>query len=386
MQIAKRFVLIGDDDPSITLALKRQLDGWAKERGLEILMAASGRAGLETIETHGEDIIIVVSDLNMPEIKGSDFLAAAKTKKPGMVSILLIGFSGTQEIAKAVGAGIFSFVLKPWEPEYLVAELQKAFEFGESRINNAFYLKKMDEELKWAGALQKAILKPNLPSSTGVEFKVSYHPVPALYCGGDYYDVILLEPERYLLLTGDVEGHGVKAAFVTGILKAIIYSEYVRAVVGKNFSPGAFLSWLNQRLHYEFRFASSMLLTLFAGVLALRSGIFRYSNAGHNHPFVLRAGRAIELPVSGSAIDFSSSMLYTEQTIEVKGSDVLVLFTDGLIEIDCSEGCAPLKPGPILERIEYGADHHRKLLEAALAESGSVSFSDDVTIVTAKIL
>jgi sigma-B regulation protein RsbU (phosphoserine phosphatase) len=386
MELHKRFVLLVDDEQNIINALQRELEDWADGLSLNILTATSAAKGLGILEKRGEDTVIVVSDLKMPEMKGSDFLLAVKKRFPGIVSILLTGYSETQEVIKAVSAGIFSYMLKPWDSEYLIAELQKAYDFGEMRRKNESYLRTMEEELKWAGELQKAILKPNLPSSAGVEFRVSYRPVPSLYCGGDYYDAILLGTDRYLLLVGDVEGHGAKAAIVTGILKAVILQEYVRAASGRNFSPGAFLGWLNDRMNFEFRSASSLIITFFAGVLDLKAATFRYSNAGHNHPFVLRAGKAIELPVSGSAIGFANSVVYTEQTMDVQARDVLTLYTDGLVEIDCKEGRAPLKLGPILERVEYGADHHRRLLEAALAESGAPDFTDDVTIVTARIL
>ena len=59
-------------------------------------------------------------------------------------------------------------MLKPWDSDYLVAELQKAFEYGELKRQNARYLKTMEEELKWAGEMQKAILKPSLPRTEGV--------------------------------------------------------------------------------------------------------------------------------------------------------------------------------------------------------------------------
>ena len=261
-----------------------------------------------------------------------------KKRYPSIVSILLTGFSETAEVVKAVSAGIFSFILKPWDPEYLVAEVQKAYDFGEMRRELAVYQKMIEDEMKWAGGFQKALLKPNLPSSAGVEFRVSYCPVPALYCGGDYYDVISLGSDRYLILIGDVEGHGVKAAFVTGILKAVIYSEYVRTVGGKDFNPAAFLSWLNGRLDFEFKNSSNLIVTFLAGILDTKAGSFRYSNAGHNHPFIVRSGKAIELPVSGSAIGFSSSTTYVEQIVDVRTGDILLLFTDGLIEIACSDG------------------------------------------------
>ena len=386
MNIQKRFVLIVDDEQNITNALSRELEDWAAERSLDIVTAQSARQGLKLLEDRPKDAVIVISDLKMPEMKGSDFLLEVKRLYPDIVSILLTGYSETGEIIKAVQAGIFSFMLKPWDSAYLIGEVQKAWDFGEARRHNATYLQTLEEEMKWAGEFQKAILKPNLPGSAGVEFRVSYRPVPGLYCGGDYYDVITVGQDRYLLLIGDVEGHGVRAAFITGILKAVIYSEYVHSFIGKVISTAGLLSWLNGRLNFEFRKASSLMVTFFAAVLDLKAGTLRYSNAGHNHPYILRDGKAIELPISGSALGFANSITFVEPTVLLKPGDLVVIYTDGLIEIDCARGRDPLKLGPILEKVEQGPEHQRRLLETALADSGAGAFTDDVTILTAKVL
>jgi DNA-binding NtrC family response regulator len=121
MNPEKGFVLVVDDEQSIAIAIKRQLESWAIERSLEILTASSALCGLGILEKQAEDTIIVISDLKMPEMKGSDFLLEVKKKYPSIVSLLLTGFSETAEVVKAVSAGIFSFILKPWDPEYLVA-------------------------------------------------------------------------------------------------------------------------------------------------------------------------------------------------------------------------------------------------------------------------
>jgi sigma-B regulation protein RsbU (phosphoserine phosphatase) len=381
-----RCVILVDDEQNILNSLKRELRDWAGERRLELLTAISGRIALELLAERGGDAVIVVSDLKMPEMKGSDFLTAVAGKYPDIVTILLTGYSETEEIIKAVQAGIFSYMLKPWDSSYLVAEMQKAFEYGELKRQNARYLKTMEEELKWAGEMQKAILKPVLPRSDGIEFRASYRPVPELYCGGDYYDVVFLSADRYLLLIGDVAGHGVRAALVTGILKAVIYPEYLRACVGKEFSPGAFLSWLNERMNFELRSASGLIVTFFAGLVDLKAGTLRYSNAGHTHPIVMRLGKAIELPISGSGLGFASSVAYAEQAVAIKSGDAITLYTDGLTEPGCSEGCAPVKAAPLFERVEYSAEYHRRLMESALAEAGRKDFDDDVTLVTARIL
>ncbi|MBU0927043.1 MAG: fused response regulator/phosphatase [Spirochaetes bacterium] len=386
METGKRYVLLVDDEPNITNSIRRELADWAEERDLEIVTAQSGPIGLNILETKASSTVIVVSDLRMPEMKGSDFLLAVKAKYPHIVSILLTGYSETEEIIKAVTAGIFSFMLKPWETAYLLSEVQKAFDHGESLRKNAEYRKTVEEELRWAGEMQKALLKPNIPQSDKVEFRVSYRPVRGLYCGGDYYDVIFLGSDRYLLLVGDVAGHGVKAAFITGILKAVIFPEYVRGAIGKDFSPGAFLSWLNERMSFEFRGAAGMVLTFFAGVLDLRNSFFKYANAGHDHPFLLRGGAAIELPVSGTGIGFVKSVLYPEQSVSIASGDQLLLYTDGLVEIDCRAEKELVRLQPLLVAVERGDDYHRRLLGAALAEAEASDFTDDVTLLTASVV
>ncbi len=381
----KRAVLLVDDERNITNALRRELREWAEERSLEIATAESPAGGLSYLEENGGRTVIVVSDLKMPGMLGSDFLLEIKRLYPEVVAILLTGYSEASEIAKIVKAGIFSFIMKPWEPEYLLSELSKALEYHDLREESARHARIVEDELRWAGEMQRAILRPNLPKSDGIEFRVSYRPVHGLYCGGDYYDVIFLGSDRYLVLVGDVEGHGVKAAFVTGILKATIFPEFVRAFIGKPFSPGAFLSWLNDRMNFEFRSSSSMIISFFAGVIDLRSGTLAYANAGHNHPFLVRGAKAAELPVSGSAIGFADKIAFAEQAVRLLQGDVLMFYTDGLVEAGSATEFSPLRLDPLLASTAYGPDYHRRILESALAASGAEDFKDDVTLVTARL-
>jgi sigma-B regulation protein RsbU (phosphoserine phosphatase) len=381
MESSPRCLLLVDDEQNILFALKRELHEWARERSLEILTAASAREALTMLETRGSTTDLIVSDLKMPEMKGSDFLLKVRTTWPAIITILLTGYSETEEIVKAVSAGIYSYMLKPWDSAYLITEVQKAWEFGEMRKQNALNAQRMEDELKLAGELQKAILKPNLPATTGIEFRVSYKPVPGLYCGGDYYDVVSVGPDRYLMLIGDVSGHGVQAAFVTAILKAVIYPEYLRGVVGKTLSPADFLSWLNSRMQFEFRCASNMLITFFAGVLDVRNGSLLYSNAGQNHPCLITPSGIEELPVSGPAIGSGRSVLYIDKLVRVQQDNVIVLYTDGITE--AGKGSKMLQ---VLQKVPSGPDFHARIFAEALKQSSATEFNDDVTLVTAKIM
>lgn len=382
----KKAILFVDDEANILSALKRELRDFARERELEIRTAGNAPEALASLESTHESVVVIVSDLKMPELKGSDFLLRVHDLYPDIVTMLLTGFSETEEIMKAIKAGIHSFILKPWEPAYLRSELEKALELHEFRERERLYQKRMEDELRWAGEMQRALLKPNLPTSQGVEFRVSYRPVPSLYCGGDYYDVIYLGSDRYFMLVGDVAGHGVKAAFITGILKAVIFSEYVRGRKADAVLPGDFLSWLNERLNFELRKASGMLVTFFAGVLDVRNSTLRYANAGQNHPYVVRGAAPIELPVSGTALGVADKVSYPDQEVRLQPGDLVVLYTDGLVEPgQAGGGAGAVALGPILAAEAYGPDLHRRLLAAALAAAGAPEYDDDVTIVTAKL-
>ncbi len=386
----ERYLLVVDDEPNIIQALKRELHDWAAKRSLTIVGAESGKEAIAILEKAGKDTVLIVSDQKMPEMNGCEFLAEVKRLYPEIITLLLTGYAETADVVKAVGVGVFRYLLKPWDPECLAAELTKAFDFAESRNRNKQYRKLIEDELKYAGELQRAVLRPNLPTSEGVEFKASYRPLPAFGIGGDYYDVIYLGQRKYLVLIGDVAGHGVRAAIVTAILKAVIYPEYVRNAIGRDFSPAAFLEWLNERMNFELRSASDLVITFFAGVLDVSSATFRYANAGHNHPFLVRSGKAADLPVSGSALGFARSVHYIEKSVDILPYDLLVFFSDGLVEnggarSDCGENGNDVKLGPLLEKMEYGTGYHRQILDRALSASGRTEFSDDVTIISAKI-
>ena len=220
-----------------------------------------------------------------------------------------------------------------------------------------------------------------------MEFRVSYHPVEGLYCGGDYYDVINLPNERYLMLLGDVAGHGVKAAFITGILKAVIYSEYVRNALYSTFSPAAFLSWLNDRMNFELRQTSGLILSFLAIVLDRKNGTIVYSNAGHNKPLHISGSRLSELPVSGPAIGMKKTVMYVDNSGRLLPGDVVLAYTDGLTEVGGATG----ESGhdfmvKLFSSTPYSTDYHSKLMQSALQLAGQKTFQDDVTLLSAKLL
>ncbi|MCC6561388.1 MAG: DUF1631 family protein, partial [Xanthomonadales bacterium] len=118
-------LLLVDDEVNILRALTRMLHG----DGYRVLSTTSAAEALRLL---GETTVhVIVSDQRMPEMHGTDFLAAAERACPHSVRILLSGFSGAVEAMDAINRGIVhKYLTKPWTDADLRAQLRDAFELA----------------------------------------------------------------------------------------------------------------------------------------------------------------------------------------------------------------------------------------------------------------
>lgn len=120
--MAGRRILVVDDEPNVLGALIRLL----VRRGFEVESASCAEEGFVKMRT--EPAQVVVSDHDMPGVKGLEFLRLLKDEFPETVSILLTGVADKELAIQATNEGVvFRFVEKPWDNEYLVACVRQAF-------------------------------------------------------------------------------------------------------------------------------------------------------------------------------------------------------------------------------------------------------------------
>lgn len=116
-------ILCVDDESGVLSSLERSL----RLEKFKVLTALSGAAGLEILKTQPVDVVI--SDQRMPEMTGCEFLRIVKEKHPGVIRIMLSGYSDFNSLVQAVNEGeIFRFINKPWEPADLKITIQKSLE------------------------------------------------------------------------------------------------------------------------------------------------------------------------------------------------------------------------------------------------------------------
>ncbi len=160
--------------------------------------------------------------------------------------------------------------------------------------------------------------------------------VPARRIGGDYYDFVEL-PDRALgIALADVSGKGVAAALIMSVVQAslrIISSE-------GDVPPPRLVARMNEFVYRST--PGSKYATFFYAQLDQQGRQLRYVNAGHNAPYLLRAGRQStvdsasaeieQLSVGGTVVGMFPEMEYEEATVALCPGDVLLAFTDGVPE------------------------------------------------------
>jgi serine phosphatase RsbU (regulator of sigma subunit) len=185
-----------------------------------------------------------------------------------------------------------------------------------------------DSERQLAGLLQQVIMPtgPAPDGLDGIELATRYRPASAAAgVGGDWYGVARLADGRVLLHVGDVAGHGFAAATA---MARLYHALHGLAVTGGG--SATLLHWLNKLTCElpEFTIASAC-----CAVYDPARRRLTLANAGHPSPVLVRGGRAGTVPKPrGGMLGVDPNGSFEEQEHEIEPGDVLLLYTDGLIE------------------------------------------------------
>ena len=176
-----------------------------------------------------------------------------------------------------------------------------------------------------AHELQHALLTLNLPTDDRFTVTTEYRPgVQALEVGGDWYDAFLVDDGLLAVTVGDVVGRGLHAATAMGQLRSA-----VRAVAGPDVGPAALLTRLDRFVEQT---AVGFMATLAYAEIDLDTGRVRYACAGHLPPLRFTAAGAHEYLWRGRSTPLGLGTDRAEAEAVLDPDDLLVLYTDGLVE------------------------------------------------------
>lgn len=315
-------ILIVDDDKFVRKIMAKSLE----EAGCRLEIATHGGEAVQILEDFTPDIII--SDWMMPEMDGIELCQWVRrnNRLKDSYFILLTAKDRVEDKTHGLDTGADDYITKPFQGAELVARVRSGLRLRkvQKELEGAYRI--LDDEFRVVANIQKSLLPPEITECKGYEFGSHYSP--SSRAGGDYYDFIRLTDLHWGILVADVSGHGAAASMVMAITRVVM-----RAFVQELLSPGGALSIVNDVLVEHV--PTDQFETAFYGILNMKTHKFTYSSAGHNPPFLRRAGtgEVSQLESAGGIpLKILEHQRYEEAEISLNPGDQILLYTDGVTE------------------------------------------------------
>lgn len=316
-------ILVADDQVDVLEAIRLLLKG----SGHQAETVESPRALLAA--AHGDTFDLVLMDMNYSRDTTSgdeglallDHLLAHDSQVP---VIVMTAWSSVDLAVEAMRRGAADFIQKPWDNARMLATIEK-------QANRSKERKMARSELEIARHVQQRLLPQHAHPLKTAAF--GGRCLPAREIGGDYYDFLDLGPGRLGVLLADVSGKGVAAALLTANLQASFRSQLELGMK----HPKALLASINKLFHEST--PAEYFATMFFAEYRDQTHELRYINCGHPAALLMRAGGAIEhLEATALPLGIFSSWSCEEKTVTVAPGDVLIAFSDGVLEAGIERG------------------------------------------------
>ncbi|MCF8297428.1 MAG: SpoIIE family protein phosphatase [Saprospiraceae bacterium] len=324
-------ILAVDDELDMKDLISQKFRRKIRKGEYNFIFAHNGIEALAQFVEHPE-IGLILSDINMPEMDGLTLLTKVKEfQNPSLKTIIVSAYGDMENIRTAMNRGAFDFVTKPINFDDLEVTIEKTLSeikhFRQSQHEHD-QLVSIQQDLNVAREIQQSILPqvfPPFPEKT--EFEIFASMDAAKSVGGDFYDFFLIDDEHLGFVMADVSGKGVPAAIFMAVSRTLI-----RATALKGISPDECLEYANNLLCKESM--DSMFVTVFYGILNIKTGEIKYTNAGHNPPYLIKKdGSVIEVERSGDIVlGAMEDFPFKVKTMTIEPGDTFFTFTDGVNE------------------------------------------------------
>ncbi|TFH36831.1 MAG: cyclic nucleotide-binding domain-containing protein, partial [Anaerolineales bacterium] len=229
-------------------------------------------------------------------------------------------------------------------------ELNQAYEDLRGAQKQLIEKEKYEKELEVARQIQMSML-PRKPIGIP-HYNYFARIIPMIGVGGDFFDFIALDNQRFALAIGDVSDHGVPAALFMALTATLLR---VEAISGA--SPEKVLRAVNR--HLLGMNDAGMFVTLLYGILDTQTRSFQYARAGHEIPLVLSAkGKESHREHGrGQPLGLFDELTLDLGEVEIPEGSLMALYTDGITDTMNDQ------------HIRFGVERFRKILSASINES-----------------
>ncbi|MFB3827299.1 MAG: SpoIIE family protein phosphatase [Bryobacteraceae bacterium] len=317
---------------------------------------------------------------------------------------LVIGVSLTRTITSAVHQlyegtervkeGDFSHRI-PVRGKDQLAELGHSFNTMTANLEQLIAVAKEKErlqsEIEIAREVQSQLFPKSVPDLKSLEMAGVCKP--ARMVSGDYYDFMLLPDASLAFAIGDVAGKGISAALLMAAIQSTIRTQLATAAqsAGNGGAPAQvstarLVTLLNSQLYANT--SPEKYATFYFALYEEGTHTLSYTNAGHVPPFLVRGGHPMPLEVTGTVVGAFPFAQYREQRVQLAPGDLVVTYTDGIIEPENEYGemfGEERLKDILLRHSAAGCDEIiARTMEAVNDWTGAGELQDDMTMLVAR--
>jgi sigma-B regulation protein RsbU (phosphoserine phosphatase) len=371
-QPATARLLVADDQPHVLTALEMLLDS----QGYETYSVSSPGRVLDALQTQTFDAVLM--DLNYTRdttggAEGLELVSRVRAMDQTIPLVVMTAWSSVGLAVEAMRRGASDFVQKPWSNTDLLEKVREQVE--RCRVLRSSQ-QQQEEESSEASEIQKGLLPSSMPQIQGYEITATTRPMH--FVGGDYYNVVRISETQTALCIADVAGKGLPGALLMANLQAAL-----KPLIRDRVQPSELCSRLNR--HLCDIMPANKFISLFYGVLDSGKNQLTYCNAGHNPPLLVGFnGGTTELTSSGAILGQFRNWNYEQTNVRLDRGDILLLFTDGVVEAQSPDGEAfgeqrLSQHAREVQAIDAAAVHQALL--GKVAEHCGNEFQDDATMI-----
>ncbi|MCD8157928.1 MAG: fused response regulator/phosphatase [Clostridiales bacterium] len=322
-------ILIVDDNPATLLAVTTYLS----LHDYTVYSSTTCSNALTKIPRIQPNLIAAASHL--PDMSGFDFCRTIKSdlEYKDILVLMIIDTTYPGEEEKALYANSDDYLTRGFTGKMLLSKLRSLFRINDlnTSLKNRYAEleeanKYLELQIQMAMKVQRSIIKDVDMTYKNIRVKTKY--LPALAIGGDFFNVRVIDKNRFGIIIGDVSGHGISASLLTIMLSQVFVS-FCHDID----MPSTLLRKMNEAFYSVFEDSDSdMYACVFYAIIDINKGVVTYSNSGESYPILISENgkKSMELEVDGIPVGMLKDVSYVDKSFEYKEGDVLFFHTDGL--------------------------------------------------------
>ncbi len=364
-------ILVAEDQEHVREALAMLLRG----HDYSVTLCASPNEALAAAEQQPPDLALVDMNYQRDSTSGLEGLELIQRLRELDATVPIIALTAWGNVDLAVSAmkhGASDFIEKPWRNDALLEKVRSLTRHVQQLRSSQ---RVSDYERHDAHQLQTRIVPQRHLVAQGVE--LFGDSIPAGVVGGDYFGVWQPATDMLHFCIADVSGKGTPGALIAAMLYAS-----VSTLSSSSNSPEIILGQVETTLRNQL--GEGHYVTIFYGVLDLKTRVLHFVNAGHCPPILRHSNGAVEsLAPTRPVLGFMLDEGFRSERLDLAAGDCLLLYTDGVTEAANDSG-EEFGPERLTELLECPADedlqrHHANIIDNVRRHAAG-NFTDDATL------